>query len=171
MKLKIITHEKIVFDGEVDELGVNTTSGTIGVLKDHIPITTSLKIGVTKAKCGDDFKNFATMGGVFQFKDNNAVILTDVCEEGCDIDVTRAKSAKERAEALKKYYIDNGLSEEVIEIIPFNALTLNTKDENPISNEAATSRNALISLERDVAMINKDMEVNIPDVGADTGDD
>ena len=99
MKLKIITHEKIVFDGEVDELGVNTTSGTIGVLKDHIPITTSLKIGVTKAKVGEEFKNFATMGGVFQFKDNNAVILTDVCEEGCDIDVTRAKSAKERAEA------------------------------------------------------------------------
>ena len=56
-------------------------------------------------------------------------------------------------------------------MVPFNALTLNTKDENPISNEAATSRNALISLERDVAMINKDMEVNIPDVGADTGDD
>ncbi len=79
--------------------------------------------------------------------------------------------AKERAEALKKYYIDNGLSEEVIEIIPFNALTLNTKDENPISEEAATSRNALITLERDVAMINKDMEVRVPDVGAGTGED
>ena len=99
MKLKIITHEKIVFDSEVDELVVTTTSGQIGVLKDHIPITTSLEIGVTKAKIGDNFKYFATMGGVFQFKDNNAVILTDVCEDSCDIDVTRAKAAKERAEA------------------------------------------------------------------------
>ncbi len=99
MKLKIITHEKIVFDNEVDELVVNTTGGQIGVLKDHIPITTSLKIGVTKAKIGDNFKHFATMGGVFQFKDNNAVILTDVCEDSCDIDVVRAKAAKERAEA------------------------------------------------------------------------
>ena len=99
MKLKIITHEKIVFDSEVDELVVTTTSGQIGVLKDHIPITTSLEIGVTKAKIGDNFKYFATMGGVFQFKDNNAVILTDICEDSCDIDVTRAKAAKERAEA------------------------------------------------------------------------
>ena len=99
MKLKIITHEKIVFDNEVDELVVTTTSGQIGILKDHIPITTSLDIGVTKARIGDSFKYFATMGGVFQFKDNNAVILTDVCEDSCDIDVTRAKAAKERAEA------------------------------------------------------------------------
>ena len=99
MKLKIITHEKIVFDGEVDELVLTTKSGQIGILKDHIPITTSLEIGVTKARIGEKFKYFATMGGVFQFKDNNATVLTDVCEEDCDIDVTRAKSAKERAEA------------------------------------------------------------------------
>ena len=99
MKLKIITHERIVFDGEVDELVIHTTSGLIGILKDHIPITTSLEIGVTKAKIGDKFKYFATMGGVFQFRDNNAVILTDVCEDSSDIDVTRANAAKERAEA------------------------------------------------------------------------
>ena len=99
MKLKIITHERIVFDGEVDEIVVTTTLGQIGVLKDHIPITTSLDIGVTKAKAGEKTLYFATMGGVFQFKDNYATILTDVCEESCDIDVTRAKAAKERAEA------------------------------------------------------------------------
>ncbi len=99
MHLKIITHEKIVYDNEVDELVINTTSGQIGVLKDHIPITTSLRIGVTKVKTESGFKHFATMGGVFQFKDNNAVVLTDVCEESCDIDVARAKAAKERAEA------------------------------------------------------------------------
>ena len=102
MKLKIITHEKVVYEGEVDELVLNTTSGQIGVLKDHIPITTSLEIGVTKAKIGDTFKYFATMGGVFQFKDNNAIILTDVCEDSVDIDVARANAAKERAEARLK---------------------------------------------------------------------
>ena len=99
MKLKIITHEKIVFEGEADELVIQTTSGQLGILKDHIPLTTALAIGVTKAKLGDKYKYFATMGGVFQFKDNTATILTDVCEDGCDIDVTRANAAKNRAEA------------------------------------------------------------------------
>ena len=99
MKLKIITHERIVFEGEVDELVLQTTGGQIGILKDHVPLTTALDIGVTKAKIGDKYKYFATMGGIFQFKDNTATILTDVCEDGCDIDVTRANNAKQRAEA------------------------------------------------------------------------
>lgn len=99
MQLKIITHERIVFEGEVDELVLQTIDGQIGILKDHLPITTPLDIGVTKAKVGDSYKYFATMGGIFQFKDNFATILTDVCEDGCDIDVTRANDAKNRAEA------------------------------------------------------------------------
>ena len=99
MQLKIITHERIVFEGEVDELVLQTTDGQIGILKDHIPITTVLEIGVTKIKQGDKERYFATMGGVFQFKDNVATILTDVCEDGCDVDVTRANDAKSRAEA------------------------------------------------------------------------
>lgn len=99
MQLKIITHERIVYDGEAEELVIQTPSGQIGILKDHLPLTTVLDVGVTKAKIGDKEKFFATMGGVFQLKDNVATILTDVCEDGCDIDVTRANAAKSRAEA------------------------------------------------------------------------
>ena len=99
MQLKIITHERIVFDSEVDEIVIQTKSGQVGILKDHIPLTTTLDVGVTKVKQGDKYRYFATMGGVFQFKDNVATILTDVCEDGCNIDVTRANDAKSRAEA------------------------------------------------------------------------
>ena len=59
----------------------------------------TLEVGVTKVKQGDKDRFFATMGGIFQFKDNIATILTDVCEDGCDIDVTSANAAKNRAEA------------------------------------------------------------------------
>ena len=99
MQLKIITHERVVFDGEADEIIIQAQTGQIGVLKDHIPFTTVLEVGVTKVKQGDKIRYFATMGGVFQFKDNVATILTDVCEDGCNIDVTRANDAKSRAEA------------------------------------------------------------------------
>ena len=99
MQLKIITHERIIFEGEVDEIVIQTKIGQIGILKDHIPMTTVLDVGVTKAKIGAKDKYFATMGGVFQFKDNLATILTDVCEDSADIDVARANNAKARAEA------------------------------------------------------------------------
>ena len=39
------------------------------------------------------------MGGIFQFKNDEATILTDTAEDGSNIDITRAKAAKERAEA------------------------------------------------------------------------
>ena len=99
MILKIITHERIIFEGEVDEIVIQAQTGQIGILKDHIPLTTVLEVGVTKVRQGEKIRYFATMGGVFQFKDNVATILTDVCEDGCDIDVTRANDAKSRAEA------------------------------------------------------------------------
>ncbi len=99
MKLKIITHERIVFEDEAEEIVIQTKTGQMGILKDRLPVTTVLDIGVTKIKQGEKYKYFATMGGVFQFKDNVATILTDTCDDGCDIDVQRANAAKERAEA------------------------------------------------------------------------
>ena len=43
MKLKIITQEKVVFDGEVDEIYSRGVDGDFGILKNHIPIMVALK--------------------------------------------------------------------------------------------------------------------------------
>ena len=99
MHLKIITHDKVIFDEDVTEIYSRGTDGEFGILKNHVPVMTALDIGVTKAVQNSEIKMFTTMGGIFQFKDNNALILTDIAETGDDIDVVRAKSALERAEA------------------------------------------------------------------------
>lgn len=99
MHLKIITHDKIIFDEDVNEIYTKGVDGDFGILKDHIPVMTALDVGVTKIVQDGGVKMFTTMGGIFQFKDNNALILTDLAECGNDIDVTRAKSALERAKA------------------------------------------------------------------------
>ena len=99
MHLKIITHENIIFDEDVNEIYLHGTDGDLGILKGHEPIMAALDIGVTKVVQEKDTKLFTTMGGIFQFKDNEGIILTDVGESGSDIDVSRAESAKARAEA------------------------------------------------------------------------
>lgn len=99
MHLKIITHEKVVFDEDVDEIYTRGMDGEFGILKDHIPIMAALDIGVTKVKQNGELKCFTTMGGVLQFKDNECVILTTTAESGDDIDVTRAEEALRRAKA------------------------------------------------------------------------
>lgn len=99
MHLKIITHEKVVFDENVDEIYTKTTDGEMGILKNHVPIMSALDIGVTKAVKDNVPIYFTTMGGVFQYKDDEALILTTTAERGEEIDVARAKEALKRAQA------------------------------------------------------------------------
>ena len=99
MHLKIITHEKVVFDEQVDEIYTRTVDGEIGILKNHIPIMAALDIGVTKSVKSGVSQFFTTMGGVLQFKDDEAIILTPTAECGKEIDVMRAKEALNRAKA------------------------------------------------------------------------
>ena len=97
MKLKIITQEKVVFEGDVDEVYTKGIDGEFGILKGHIPVMSALDIGVTRARIGNSEKKFTTMGGILQFKDDECLILTTLAESGEDIDEARARDALERA--------------------------------------------------------------------------
>ncbi|MBP3924047.1 ATP synthase F1 subunit epsilon [bacterium] len=97
MHLKIITHEKVVYDEDVDEIYTKGVDGEFGILKGHVPLMAALDIGVTKVIKDGQPKYFTTMGGVFQFKDDEGIILTTTAESGDEIDVMRAKEALERA--------------------------------------------------------------------------
>lgn len=99
MHLKIITHEKVVFDEDVDSIQTRGVDGEFGILKGHIPMMAALDIGVTRITQGSESRCFTTMGGVFQFKDDEGIILTNTAECGDEIDVARAKEALERAKA------------------------------------------------------------------------
>ena len=108
MKLKVITHEKVLLDiDNVQEIYSVGPDGSFGVLKDHIPFITPLEIGVTKFVTDKDCEFITTMGGIFEFSDNVATILTDVAELDCDIDIARAQHARQRAEARLKAKEDN----------------------------------------------------------------
>lgn len=99
IKLKIITHEKIVFEQEVDEITLQGTKGRFGILPNHINIVSALDIGVTKVIVENQPTFITTMGGIFKFNNNNATILTDTAEMGSDVDMVRAKAKKEQIEA------------------------------------------------------------------------
>ncbi|MEI8128208.1 MAG: F0F1 ATP synthase subunit epsilon [bacterium] len=98
LHLKITTHEKVVFDADVDEIYTKGTQGEFGILPNHIPFMSALDVGVTKVVIDGKPEYFTTMGGVFQLKDNEALILTQTAEKGAEIDIERAAEAKKRAE-------------------------------------------------------------------------
>lgn len=102
IKIKIITHEKIVFEDMIDEFSTQGIDGRFGILPNHIAMTSALDIGVTKIVKNGEPIYMTTMGGILQFKNNFAVILTDAAELGSDIDIKRAELAKEKAQARLK---------------------------------------------------------------------
>ncbi len=82
------------------------------------------------------------------------------------------KVAEERGLAIKAIYTAAGIKEEIIEIEKFNSLTLPraAETEGTPEDHSITSRSALILLERDSSLIDRELDANVPDVGAETGE-
>lgn len=99
LNLKIITPEKVLLEEEVDAVFSTSVDGEFGILPNHIPMMTSLSIGLTKYLQDKQEKFVATIGGIFQVENNNVTILSDAAEYGEEVDLPRARAAKERAEA------------------------------------------------------------------------
>jgi F-type H+-transporting ATPase subunit epsilon len=99
LTLQIITPLKKVFDEEVDSVILRTTEGEMGVLYDHEPVVALLAYNSIRYTQGDVSKKATTMGGFAEITTDKVVILTDASEFEEEIDVERAKRAKERAEA------------------------------------------------------------------------
>lgn len=127
--LKVITHEKIVFEDDIEELYIQTTDGRMGILKNHIPVISTLGIGVTKVVKDKESQCIATMGGILQFAHNRATILTDIAELECDIDLVRAQHAKQRAQARLKAH-DETLDMARVQLALAKAVTrISTKEK------------------------------------------
>ncbi len=99
LTLEIITPNKISFNGEVQSVTIPGTEGSFQVLKNHAPLMSTFEIGEVKVVLPDgNEKRFATGGGTAEVLNNHVLVLADSLEDVGEIDVERAKSAKERAE-------------------------------------------------------------------------
>jgi F-type H+-transporting ATPase subunit epsilon len=95
--LEIVTPDKNFYSGEVNMTVVRTTSGDIGILKDHEWMVAPLGIGVIKVKFGKTMRVAACTSGFVSVEEDKVIIITDAAEWSDEIDVERAKEAAERA--------------------------------------------------------------------------
>lgn len=98
-KLRIITPEKTVFDGETEQVIVRTTVGDVGILNGHEPYCAAIGIGQMRVMMNGQFRRAATSGGIIKVAKEYTTILVQTCEWSDEIDVDRANAAKESAEA------------------------------------------------------------------------
>ncbi len=97
-KLKVISPDRIFFDGEADMIEVKTTEGDMGIYKDHIPLTAILAPGVLNIKNGGEERKAALLDGFIEILGDKVTILAEACEWPEEIDINRAEEARIRAE-------------------------------------------------------------------------
>ncbi len=97
--LEIVTPDGLVYDGMAESLLVHTDDGDMEILAGHADLLATIAIG--RARIREDGKDrFASAaGGFLTVKGGEAKLVAITFEFAEDIDLGRARSAAERAQA------------------------------------------------------------------------
>lgn len=100
--VEIVTPDKKFFEGPSEMVIVRTIEGDVAILKNHENYVAPLDIGIVKIKIDGVFKEATIASGFIQVDKEKTTIITDAAEWPGEIDVERAKKAKEKAETKMK---------------------------------------------------------------------
>jgi F-type H+-transporting ATPase subunit epsilon len=96
--LVIVTPERQLFNGVVDQVTVPSTQGCLGILPGHAPLLAELGIGNISYRIGDQLEQFFCSWGFAEVLPDRVVLLAQTAEAASEIDEQRAAQAKARAE-------------------------------------------------------------------------
>jgi F-type H+-transporting ATPase subunit epsilon len=98
IRLEIVTPDRLLLSEEVDEVSIPGSEGYLGVLPGHLPLLTLLGTGVLSYRKGAQKVIFACDSGFAEVLPDRVIITATSIERPEEIDVSRARAAKDRAE-------------------------------------------------------------------------
>lgn len=101
-RLKIVTPDKLFFDDDVERIVTRTTEGDVGILARHAKYVAALDVGELKIHNEGKVRVAAVSEGFITVDNDLTTIVARSCEWAEDIDIERAKEAKQRAESRLK---------------------------------------------------------------------
>ena len=96
--LKIITPDRMFYEGEVSMVEFNTTEGEIGIYKKHVPTTVIISPGILTITEENETKEAALHAGFAEILQDEVVIMAEIVEWPEEIDLKRAEAARDRAQ-------------------------------------------------------------------------
>ncbi|HHZ96622.1 MAG TPA: ATP synthase F1 subunit epsilon [Flavobacteriales bacterium] len=75
MTLDILTPDKQLFEGEATYVGIPGTDGSLGILSNHAPLVTTLRLGEIVVKTANEELTFEVKGGTVEVLNNHVTIL------------------------------------------------------------------------------------------------
>jgi F-type H+-transporting ATPase subunit epsilon len=108
IRLELVTPERLLLSEDVDEVVAPGYEGEFGVLPEHTQYLAILNIGMLRYRKGSESRRIALGGGFAEVTPERVVVMADTAERAEEIDVERARRARERAEAaLKELSLDD----------------------------------------------------------------
>jgi F-type H+-transporting ATPase subunit epsilon len=98
IELVVVTPSGPVVSENVDIVTAPGYGGVFGVLANHAPFLSTIKIGELSYKQDGNDRSLMVSGGFCEVSKNKITFIVESCEKGADIDIDRALRAKERAE-------------------------------------------------------------------------
>jgi len=99
LRLELATPTRLVVSDTVDEVVVPGVDGYFGVLPGHAPLLALVGAGEVTYRSGREERHLAVSGGFAEVGGERVTILAETAERPEEIDVARARAARERAEA------------------------------------------------------------------------
>jgi F-type H+-transporting ATPase subunit epsilon len=98
-RLDLITPTRVLLEEEeVEETVLPGTEGEIGVMAGHDPLMICLTTGIMGVRRGQTTDLFFVDGGYVEVTFDRVIVLAELAERPEEIDVERARTARERAE-------------------------------------------------------------------------
>jgi F-type H+-transporting ATPase subunit epsilon len=97
-QLEIVTPEKKVVETTAEEVQIPGKNGYLGILPGHAPLITELSVGEITFRENSTEQKLAVAWGFAEILPNKVTILAETAERPSEINVERARQAKERAE-------------------------------------------------------------------------
>jgi len=102
IQLQIVTPDREIAEGEVDEVSVPGKEGYLGVLPGHAPLLTELQAGTLEYRQNSKKHYVAIHWGFAEVLPDRVIVLAEIAERAEDIDVERAETKRKRAEEFLK---------------------------------------------------------------------
>jgi F-type H+-transporting ATPase subunit epsilon len=96
--LEIVTPEKLAFSGTIDEVTCPGSEGEFGVLRGHASLLSAIKFGELSFLKGGKRVSYSVNTGYAEVTGSKVTVLVETAEKADEIDLERAKRAKETAE-------------------------------------------------------------------------
>jgi F-type H+-transporting ATPase subunit epsilon len=88
LHFELVSPEKLVFSGEVEQVDVPGAEGDFGVLAGHAPMVTTLRPGVLTVKAAGGEQKIVVLGGFAEVSASGLTVLADTADSLADFDRT-----------------------------------------------------------------------------------